>query len=91
MIIASIDDAPAPESALASTLAKHGFASRQGSLVRLAGESNRRLGSRHHERPLLHEDFDEEEALAELGEDEDADEDEDEPDEKSGAPDDFVK
>ncbi len=65
MIVATIDDVPAPESPLAPMLAKHGFVSRQGALVRLAGEPNRRLGSRHHESPLAAEDHDEEEALAE--------------------------
>jgi ATP-dependent Lhr-like helicase len=35
MMIATIDGAPAPESPLAEALSEHGFAARQGSLVRL--------------------------------------------------------
>jgi hypothetical protein len=47
MVIATIDGVPAPESACARAFAEHGFAARQGALVRLAGEGgNARLGAR---------------------------------------------
>ncbi len=40
IVLSTIDGVPSPESSLASTLTRHGFASRQGSLVRILDRSS---------------------------------------------------